>query len=424
DARILSNSWGGAAYSQAIKAAVDYALARGVVVVVSAGNDTYALWRRPANIPGAIAVAASDPHNRKASFSTEGWWVSVAAPGVRVLSSVPRTQIQAGKGLPLLYDYWDGTSMACPFVSALVAMILEKSPTATPYQVKKLLQATAQDLESPGFDPKTGHGLIQANKALSTALPADNAASLAIYVTCESAPALIGDEWPIPTVDITLRKDGRIHGYGQTDLEGWYYIGFPTGPYGPGYGVGLFPVLEPGTYEIILGGEDATPYWANWRTANRVTARTTVTLNPGEAKEVVLRVSTTLKVTLTWVGGGDDTDIDLAVQEFDPATGLYVWRTPSNPGYWGTFSADASGATGTETYTLNPVHWFDDFYPLAVLFNGGTPATVVVTVEQNGVTETYSFTLTTPGAYPAYSPGPPVSRWPGWWNNYAGPYVY
>lgn len=416
-ARVLSNSWGGAAYSQAIKAAVDYALAHGVVVVVSAGNDTYALWRRPANIPGAIAVAASDPHNRKASFSTEGWWVSVAAPGVRVLSSVRTNTTQAGTGLPLLYDYWDGTSMACPFVSALAAMLLEKYPAATPYQVKKLLQATAKDLEAPGFDPKTGHGLIQADKALSAALPSNDAASLAIYVSCASAPTLLGDEWPISTVDITLRKGGRIYGYGQTDIEGWYFVGFPTGSYWPGYGVGLFPVLEPGTYEIILGGEDATPYVYNWRTANRVTAKTTVTLNPGEAKEVVLPVSTTLEVTLTWFGGDADTDIDLAVREFDPVVMDYDWKTPSNPGFWGTFSADASGESGTETYTLNPVHWFDDFYPLAVRFNGGTPATVVITVEQNGVVETYSFTLTTPGDYPANS-------WPGWWDARPGPYVY
>lgn len=416
-AKVLSNSWGGTAYSQAIKAAVDYALVRGVVVVVSAGNDTYALWRRPANIPGAIAVAATDPHNRKASFSTEGWWVSVAAPGVRVLSSVPRSQIQAGTGLPLLYDYWDGTSMACPFVSALAALILEKYPSATPYQVKKLLQNTAKDLETPGVDPKTGHGLIQADKALSSPLPANDGASLRVYVSCASAPELLADEWPISTVDITLRKGGRIYGYGQTDIEGWYFIGFPSGPYGFGYGVGLFPVLEPGTYEIIVGGEDATPYVYNWRTANRVTAKTTVTLNPGEAKEIVLRVSTTLKVTLTWYDGGDDTDIDLAVQEFDPQIGDYDWKTPSNPGYWGTFSDDAYGASGIETYELTNVHWFDDFYPLAVRFNGGTPATVVVKVEQNGVVEEYSFTLTTPGDYPA-------NTWPGWWDNRPGPYVY
>jgi hypothetical protein len=58
------------------------------------------------------------------------------------------------------------------------------------------------------------------------------------------------------------------------------------------------------------------------------------------------------------------------------------------------------------------------------VFNGGTPATVTVTVKQNGVTENYTFTLTSPGWYYAYTAGPPASRWPGWWNNYPGPYVF
>lgn len=57
-----------------------------------------------------------------------------------------------------------------------------------------------------------------------------------------------------------------VHGYhpsprgenyrsvGQTDYEGWYNLGFPTGDYSPGCGLGYFPVLEPGTYEVLIGG--------------------------------------------------------------------------------------------------------------------------------------------------------------------------
>ncbi len=88
------------------------------------------------------------------------------------------------------------------------------------------------------------------------------------------------------------------------------------------------------------------------------------------------------------------------------------------------WSDDQFGPSGTETYTLNPVHYDDDFYPFAVMFWGGTPATVTVTVRQNTITETYTSALTSTGVYYAYRAGPPVSRWPGWWNNYPGPYVY
>ncbi len=421
-ARVLSNSWGGAAYSQAIKAAVDYALANGVVVVASSGNDTYALWRRPGSIAGVIAVAASDPRNKKASFSTEGTWLSVAAPGVRVLSSVRSQTTQAGTGLPLLYDYYDGTSMACPYVSALAALVLEKHPAATPYQVRKLLEGTALDLETSGYDVKTGHGLIQADRALTAPLPANDGATLRMHVVTSSSMPLWGAWWPLATMDLTLRKDGRIIERGQTDFEGYLNIGFPVGDYIGYYGnegLGYFPVLEPGTYEVIVGGYDATPYYANFRTANRVTGRTTVTLTPGGVTTVDVVVNTTLEVTLSWTGGGSDTDIDLAV--YEPGVG---WTFAWNPGFWGSWSADAIGPSGTETYTLNPVHADDAFYPLAVVFWDGAPATVTVTVRQNTITETYTFALTTPGWYYAYTAGPPVSRWPGWWNNYPGPYVY
>lgn len=170
---------------------MDWALANDVVV--SSGNDTIAMWRRPASIPGAIAVAATDPHNKKAGFSTPGTWVSISAPGVRVLSSV-RTQITRPRvGGPLYYDYYDGTSMACPHVSALAAMILEKYSDATPYQVKKFIKSSAKDIEAPGFDPGTGYGLIQADRALTAPLPAGNGAGLRVHVVITSSGELWGD---------------------------------------------------------------------------------------------------------------------------------------------------------------------------------------------------------------------------------------
>ncbi|HEU68010.1 MAG TPA: hypothetical protein ENN53_02125 [Candidatus Acetothermia bacterium] len=427
-AQVLSNSWGGWVYNQAIKAACDYALANGVVVVAAAGNDTYATWTNPASYAGVIAVAATTPHNRKANFSTPGTWLSVSAPGTRVLSSVRSQETQEGTGLPLLYSYWSGTSMACPHVAALAAMILEKFPTATPYQVKNLIERTAKDIEAAGFDTGTGHGLIQADKAVTTSLPANTGAALRINVVTESSMSLWGQWWPLPYMDVTLRKGGRIINRGQTDLLGRVYLGFPQGDYDwwlSNTGLAYFPVLEPGTYEVVVGGDDCVA-WGWYRTANRVTGRATVTLTPGGVHTVDVKVNTTLEVTLTWIGGAADTDIDLAVWE--PGAG---WTFAWNPGFWGSWTPDQSGPSGTETYTLyapgaGPFggHYDDEFYDLAVVFNGGAPATVTVTVKQNGVTENYTFDLTTPGWYYAYTAGPPESRWPNWWNDYPGPYVF
>lgn len=428
-AKVLSNSWGGAAYSHAIKAAVDYALVNGAIHVNSAGNDWIPYWRRPASIPGVISVAAIDAHLKAASFTTPGTTVSVGAPGVRVLSTVRSQTIQAGTGVPLRYDYYDGTSMACPYVSALAAMILERNPGATPYQVKKLLEATARDIEAVGFDTLTGHGFIQADRALTTALPANDGAALRVHVVTASSQALWGNWWPVPYMDITLRRGGRIIAQGQTDWEGRVNLGFPTGDYpgvyNPGEGLGYFPVLEPGTYEVTVAGEDCRLF--AMRTANRVTGqRVTVTLTPGGVETLTIPVNTTLEVTLSWSGGGPDTDIDLAVGEpYIGPGGATAWTFAWAPGLWGTWTPDRMGESGTETYTLNPVHGDDAFYPLAVVWWAGTrPTSVTVTVRQNTVVETYTLTLTTTGWYPAYSAGPPVTRWTNWWNNYSGPYVY
>jgi subtilisin family serine protease len=256
-ADVLSNSWGGGAYSQVLKAAFDYALANGVVVVAAAGNDGEALWNYPAAYPGVIAVGASNPHNKKADFSTTGGWLSVVAPGEGVLSSVPTWVIQDGSGSPLLYDYWAGTSMSTPFVSALSAMVREGHPTATTYQVKRIMEQTALDIEATGFDTKSGYGLIQADRAVVAPVPSDGAA-LRIHVVTKSSPDLWGEYWPTIMMDVILRRNGVDIYRGQTDLEGWWVLGYPTGDYYPGWGLGFFPSIEPGTYQILVGGDDCT----------------------------------------------------------------------------------------------------------------------------------------------------------------------
>jgi len=174
-----------------------------------------------------------------------------------------------------------------------------------------------------------------------------------------------------------------------------------------------------------VGGDDCRLF--AYRTANRVTGRATVTLTPGGVHTVDVQVNTALQVTLTWTGGGADTVVDLAVNE--PLVG---WRFASAPGLWGSWTLDQSGPSGTETYTLyapgeGPYggHYDDAVYGLAVWFRSGTrPGTVTVTVRQNTIVETYTVPLTTHGWYYAYTAGPPEGRWPGWWNNFAGPWVF
>lgn len=71
------------------------------------------------------------------------------------------------------YEYKDGTSMAAPQVAAVAALAWSKYPDMTPAQIRNLLRQTAQDIGEPGWDPKTGYGLLRADRALTQPYTAD-----------------------------------------------------------------------------------------------------------------------------------------------------------------------------------------------------------------------------------------------------------
>lgn len=140
-------------------AAVQYALAKGAVVVASAGNGgehgdhvSY-----PAAYPGVIAVTAVDRYGNHAAFSTSRWYAAVSAPGVDVVIADPDRRY---------YEGW-GTSAASAFVSGCVALIRAAHPGLSPVQVRRLLTATAQDAPAGGRNDGVGAGLVDPAAAIA-----------------------------------------------------------------------------------------------------------------------------------------------------------------------------------------------------------------------------------------------------------------
>lgn len=406
-ADVLNNSWGGKFFSQLMQAAVAYALDNGRVFVVSMGNSSMDEIMFPGAYPGAIGVGATNPDDRKTGFSTMGGYISVSAPGDRILSSVPTFYVQDGTGINHLYEYWGGTSMSAPFVSALAAMVLERHPGATPYQVRRIMEHTAEDIEAPGFDRRTGYGRIDAAAASSvTSLPADGG-HVQVHVTTESQ---IGGPAGLYFVDVMLRKNGVDRYFGQTDVLGWQEFGYPTGPLGF-FGAAPFHGIEPGTYQVLVGGEDS---YINWgRVANRVTATGTVTVGSGGAQTVTLALNTELEVSVNFA---DNVGAKLAVWEGDfSATGWSVWESPPASADWGTWSGTAT----QQVYTLDDPHIDWEIYYLAIDATAATAdTTATVTVIQNGVSEVYGpYVVEAGGFYPS-------EVWPDWWDDLEGPLVY
>jgi len=146
-ANVISMSLGSTVGSDAIKDACDNAYKAGITVVAAAGNEGNAAPHYPAAYDSVISVAAIDSSNEKASFSTYGDWVDLAAPGVHILSSFWKSS-----GETNIYEYLSGTSMACPHVSGVAALGIAKGLS----DVRQKLFDTAIDIGHTGTYWKYG----------------------------------------------------------------------------------------------------------------------------------------------------------------------------------------------------------------------------------------------------------------------------
>jgi subtilisin family serine protease len=168
-ADILSLSLGSPDASAAIKAAIDRAVAAGRFVICAAGNEGRDdAVNYPAKWETTIAVGAVDRLGQIARFSSRGPEVDVCGPGCDVLSTFP-----GGR-----YAKLSGTSMATPFVTGVVALMLAKhraaggaTPVRNNHELREHLRRTATDAGPIGDDPAYGFGLISPDALLGSIAP-------------------------------------------------------------------------------------------------------------------------------------------------------------------------------------------------------------------------------------------------------------
>lgn len=162
-AKIISMSWGGGGYSITYQNLFNYANSIGVTCIAAAGNSNTSTPMYPASYNHVISVGASDPNDIKASFSNFGSTIDVMAPGTGIYSTVPNST----------YGFKSGTSMACPLVSGLAALMLAKSPGLSPADLEACLKSSSDDISSqnPSFNGLIGAGRINAFNALNCVKP-------------------------------------------------------------------------------------------------------------------------------------------------------------------------------------------------------------------------------------------------------------
>lgn len=207
---ISQNSWGytsNNSYDQAVLDGIDYFIANaggpneamdGGIVIFAAGNSQTEGNRYPGYYAPTLCVSSLTNSDQKAWYSNYGTWTDIAAPGGEtdnvasrgVLSTLPNNQ----------YDYYQGTSMACPHVSGVAALVISnKYGNITPDELRSILVDNVDPIDdlNPNYVGKLGSGRLNAYKALtagsqvnppakaSAPIPANEASNVALTAKLE-----------------------------------------------------------------------------------------------------------------------------------------------------------------------------------------------------------------------------------------------
>lgn len=139
---LMSNSWGGGGFSQALKDSIVRASEAGIIFTAAAGNsssnnDQGAHYPSNYDVANVVSVAASTAQDGLASFSSYGRrTVHIAAPGHNIMSTVKNGS----------YKSYSGTSMATPHVSGTVGLLLAENGRMDHAEMKERLMATSEPL--------------------------------------------------------------------------------------------------------------------------------------------------------------------------------------------------------------------------------------------------------------------------------------
>ena len=177
-AEVINMSLGGASGSTALQNAVIYAYNKGVTIVCAAGNAGTSAPQYPAAYSQCISVSAVRYDKTYTYYTSYGSTIDICAPGGDlnvdqngdgyVDGVLQQTHDGTNYGT-FGYYFYEGTSMACPHVAGVAALLISKNGgTMSPDAVRAALQNTATDLGATGWDQYYGYGLVNPNAALAT----------------------------------------------------------------------------------------------------------------------------------------------------------------------------------------------------------------------------------------------------------------
>lgn len=149
-AKIINLSFGDTFQSLLIKDVIQYAHSLGCIIVASSGNENNSLPHFPSDYENVISVGASNEKGLRSSISNYGVNLSILAPGEDILTTAPNGD----------YRRVSGTSFSAPYVSAAIALLLQKNPDFSSSEIRSTLEIQSHQMNSSGWDKKTGAGIL------------------------------------------------------------------------------------------------------------------------------------------------------------------------------------------------------------------------------------------------------------------------
>ncbi|MDD4309895.1 MAG: S8 family serine peptidase [Candidatus Cloacimonetes bacterium] len=215
---VINMSWGDPNYSPIISDACEYAFAKGVTLIASAGNDATDVLSYPAKLSCVISVGSVNKAKQLSGFSSYGVDLDLVAVGEQVLSTYKLEGEEQ-------YFVQNGTSMSSPYVAGSAALLLSLQPGLSPQEVRARLLSSTDDLDPPGFDIKTGHGLLNTKKLLENLNPP--------YVEITSPLDQMGVSTTVPIIGSVYGEDFFRYTLCFSNLSdptivGWYDVSTHT----------------------------------------------------------------------------------------------------------------------------------------------------------------------------------------------------
>ncbi|RMH71254.1 MAG: T9SS C-terminal target domain-containing protein [Gemmatimonadetes bacterium] len=224
----INCSWG-SSNSGGLGAAVDYAVANGVLLVTAAGNEGSNNPSYLSSRSDVMSVAATNQADQKAGFSNYGSWVDVSAPGVNIRSTMFNNR----------YEYLSGTSMAAPHVAGLAGLVKSLAPDWDGAAIFAQIESTTDNIDAinPDYAGMLGSGRINAFRAVET---------LGVFPALEFEPEQFTVE--LRQGDAPSEQILTLWNVGEAPLEyalsdNRFWINLPDEPDG---------IIEPGESEEIV----------------------------------------------------------------------------------------------------------------------------------------------------------------------------